>query len=240
MKTSVLLVMSGLLAASCCAAQEAIIVTYSHRPPYLSLSPDGVPSGLTGTPAASAFRAAGIEAVWTRLPTNRQLAMVKDRRARSCAIGWFRTPERERYAKFTKPIYRDKSWMVLARADYNIPEGVTLELMLHSPAARVLVKDNYSYGAAIDAMLARLRPTTAVSTGGTEQLMQSLRAGSAGFMFVPEEEGSYLMAQGGERTRQFKLLRPGAMPRGEERHIMCGMAVPDEVIERLNKAITFK
>ncbi|SFU69969.1 transporter substrate-binding domain-containing protein [Pseudoduganella namucuonensis] len=240
MKRSVLLVMSGLLAASCCKAQETIIVTYSPRPPYHTPAPDGSPVGLTGTPAAAAFQAAGIAVTWAILPTNRQLAMVKDRRARSCSIGWFRTPGRERYAKFTKPIYRDKAWLVLARADYNVPDGVTLELMLQSPAAHLLVKDNFSYGPEIDAMLARLRPSTAVSTGGTEQMLQSLRAGAADFLFISEDEGGYLMAQGGERAKRFKLLRPGGMPRGEERHIMCGMSVPDEVIAQLNKAITFK
>jgi hypothetical protein len=52
------------------------------------------------------------------MPTNRQLALVKDPNSLSCAIGWFATPERMEYAKFTKAILPRQGWMLLANADF--------------------------------------------------------------------------------------------------------------------------
>lgn len=221
-------------------ADDAITATYTVRPPYLLQAAGAAPSGLIGTPAVAAFQAAGIPVAWTQLPTNRQLAMMKDPAARSCALGWFRTPERERYAKFTKAIYRDKDWVLLARADFDPDDSVTLETLLQRPSTRVLVKDNYSYGAHIDAMMARLKPIVAISTGTQAQMLQSIGAGSVDFTYVSQEEAQYLLAHGGEAAKHLRIVKPRDMPRGGERYIMCGKGVPDEVITRLNKEITFK
>lgn len=221
-------------------AGDTIIATYSERPPYLLQAAGGPPGGLTGAPAAAAFQAAGIDVVWSQLPTNRQLAMIKDPAARSCALGWFRTPERELYSKFTKAIYRDKDWVLLARADYAAGEDITLETLLQRPNTRVLVKDNYSYGAHIDAMMARLKPNVVVTTSSPAQMMQSLSAGVVDFTYASQEEAQYLLALGGEAAKHLHMLKPRDMPRGGERYIMCGKGVPDEVIARLNKVITFK
>ncbi|CAN7518580.1 transporter substrate-binding domain-containing protein [Pseudoduganella sp. LjRoot289] len=226
--------------ASNALAGDAIVATYNDRPPYQQQTVGGAPSGLTGTPAVAAFQDAGIDVVWTQVPSNRQLAMVKDPAARSCALGWFRTPERERYAKFTKAIYRDKDWVLLARADFDAGEGITLEVLLQRPSTRVLVKDNYSYGAQIDEMMARLKPNLALSTGSPAQMLQSVSAGAVDFMFASQEEAQYLLGHGGEPAKNLRILKPRDMPRGGERYIMCGKGVPDEVIDRLNKAITFK
>lgn len=229
-----------LLAAAACRAEEPITVTYHLRPPYLLPGPDGVPTGLTGTPAAQAFRQAGIGVKWMMAPTNRQLAMVRDEQQRSCTVGWFRNPERERYAKFTRPVYRDKDWVLLAYAGYVMPEGATLEQLLQNSATRILVKDNFSYGQEIDAMIVRGKPAIAVSTGSSEQMLQSVSAGAVDFMFLSEEEGQYVLSQHRERGANLRLLKARGMPRGAERHIMCGKGVPDDVIERLNRAITFR
>jgi len=236
---ALLLAVLSLPLADACAA-GAVVATYNTRPPYLVPGEGGAPAGLTGTPAAAAFRAAGIEVTWTRLPTNRQLAMVKDPQARSCALGWFRTPERERYAKFTKPIYRDKDWVLLARTDFSVGDDATLDGLLRRQGTRVLVKDNYSYGVHIDGLMGRIKPARSISTGAPVQMLQSISAGLADFMFVSDDEAHYLLAHGGEHAKNLRVLRLRDMPRGSERHIMCGMGVPDEVITRLNQAITFK
>ena len=230
-----------LLAPCAGASDDAIIVTYSERPPYMMASPDGAPSGLTATPAVQAFKAAGIHAVWQNLPTNRQLIMVKDPSLRACAVGWFWIAEREQFAKYTKPIYRDKEWVVLANAALAARNDATLEALLRHPDTRILVKDNYSYGAELDKLMRKWRPARAVSTSSTSKMVQSISKGVVDMMFVSEEEGNYIMAHHpAEQTKNLRLLRFKDMPHGPDRYIMCGKGVPDDVITRLNKAITFK
>lgn len=236
----VLLTSVGALTSPPCAGADAIAVCYNERPPYLSAGPDGAPFGLTGTPAAHAFKAAGIAVTWNRVPSNRQLAMVKDVSSPSCAIGWFRNAQREQFAKFSKPIYRDKDWMVLVNAEFDTPAGATLEDVLRHQRPRILLKDNFSYGPRIDAMLAQWKPTLAIATGGNSQLMQSISMGTVDFMFVSEDEGRYMLEHAGGGGAHLRLTRFRDMPKGSERHIMCGKIVPDEVMEKLNRAISFK
>lgn len=229
-----------LLASPTTSAEEVIHVAYSERPPYMITQPDGTPGGLTGAPATAAFKHAGIPVQWHKVPTNRQLMMVKDHASPSCAIGWFNTPERRQYGKFTKPIYRDRSWVVLTNAAFaarNI--GSLAELALQHDA-RVLVKDNYSYGE-LDAFMQHWQPVTAISTAPTLKMVQSVSKGMVDLMFVSEDEGHYIIEHhADQQAPNLRLLQFKDMPRGMERYIMCGKGVPDEVIARLNKAITFK
>jgi uncharacterized protein (TIGR02285 family) len=223
-----------------CWANDTITLNYNERPPYLVPAADGSATGLTGTPAANAFKAAGIAVSWAKVPTIRQLAAVKETQGMNCAIGWFKTPEREQFAKFTKPIYRDKPWMVLANATFAVKDGAKLEDVLSAKGVRVLTKDGFSYGPYIDDLLAKTKPHLTVSNGSTSQMLQLINAGSVDFMFVSEEEAEYLVEQAGLSMKNFRQIRFPDMPKGGERYIMCSKNVPDDVMAKLNKNITFK
>lgn len=220
-------------------AEEPIHLTYSERPPYMMQNADGTVGGLTGAPAAAAFKAAHIPVQWHKVPTNRQLLMVKDHSQLSCAIGWFDTPARQQYAKFTKPIYRDRTWVALTNTAFAARNVSSLEDLGRHSDARVLIKENYSYGG-LDAFMQQWRPVTAISTATTIKMVQSVSTGMVDLMFVSEDEGHYIIKEMSARMPSLRLLQFKDMPRGMDRHIMCGKNVPDEVIARLNKAITFK
>ena len=227
------------LAARPCQAGESLTVFYNLRPPYLLLQDDGTLAGLTGAPARQAFARAGIAVQWSEMPTNRQLLTIRENAGSFCAVGWFQTPERQGFAKFTQAIYRDHGWMLLVRAGLPLDERETLPEVLSRPGLRVMLKDKYSYGLEIDALLEQTRPAIAVSTGTTLQMLQSLSARSVDVIFVSDEEGRYLMSNTLSQSAQLRLLRLARMPKGETRHIMCSRHVPDELIDRLNKAIRF-
>ena len=235
---SAILIVASLALPFACAAENTINVAYSERPPYMVTMPDGAPSGLTGTPTANAFKAAGIPVNWRNVPTNRQLLMLHDPKALNCAVGWFWTAERDGYAKFTKPIYRDKDWMVLANTALAARGDTSLHELLQRPETRIIVKDNYSYGAELDKLLAPRKTNLAISTAAAGRMVQSVSKNVVDMMFVSEDEGNYIMAHHpADETRNLRLLHFKDMPRGPERHIMCSKSVPDDVINRLNKAI---
>lgn len=219
------------------SAQEAITLNYNERPPYLIPGADGSASGLTATPAANAFKAAGISVVWAKLPTNRQLALVKESMGMNCAIGWFKNPEREQFAKFTKSIYQDKPAVILASKRFVVGASGKLDDVLATKGVRVLVKDNFSYGPYIDGLLATLRPIVVKTVAENAQMVQMIQADRADFMFLAEEEARYLVEQAGFKLQDFHLVRFADMPPGERRYIMCSRQVPDEVITKLNKVI---
>lgn len=228
------------LPTTVCWANDTVTLDYNERPPYLVPAADGSATGLTGTPAANAFKAAGIAVTWAKIPTTRQLAVVKDNQGMHCAIGWFKTPEREQFAKFTKPIYLDKPWMVLANTTFAVKEGARLEEVLSAKGVRVLTKESFSYGPYIDGLLAKTKPNITISNGTTSQMLQLINAGSVDFMFVSEEEAEYLVDQAGLSMKNFRQIRFPDMPKGGERYIMCSKNVPDDVIAKVNKNIALK
>lgn len=221
-------------------SEEPVILLYNDRPPYMVSQPDSSAVGLTATPAANAFKAAGIPFTWTKMPTNRQLALVKDIPGMYCAIGWFRKPEREEFARFTKAIYQDKPTVALTNAQFHVRDGNALANVLAMKGVRVLVKDQFSYGTYIDGLLANVRPTIISTTAENVQMVQMIQANRADLMFVAEEEANYFIAQAGFGMHDIRVLRFADMPKGERRHIMCSRNVPEDVIARLNKAIVFE
>lgn len=226
--------------ASGSRAQEHITLLYNDRPPYLISNADGSVSGLTGNPASNAFRAAGIAFVWEKIPTNRQLSMIKESAGLVCGVGWFKNPERLTFAKFTKAIYRDKPTIVIANLAFFAKDGMKLADILAMSQTHMLVKDKYSYGPYVDDLLLRLKPAVLSTTSENIAMIKMIKANRADFMLASEEEADYFVDQAGYKLIDFKLLKFQDMPVGEKRYVMCSKSVPDETIEKLNKAIHFE
>jgi len=219
------------------SAQPAPMTVYfNERPPYAVSAGEQV-QGLTATPAAHAFAAAGVPFRWVKLPSNRQILSIRDNRAPECALGWFRNPEREQFARFSKPLYQDRPTVALSHQGLS-PAGRRLADVLSQPGITVLVKERFSYGAYVDGLLAQLRPTVTATTVENAQMVQMVARRRADLMFAAEEEASVLIEQAGpEDARQLKVLHFTDLPEGEKRHLMCSRAVPEEVMQRLNAAI---
>lgn len=235
-----LTVFAALFIAGASNADDKIILNYNACPPYIMEEADGSATGLTATPATNAFKSAGIAFSWAKAAPNRQLAMVQENKEKNCAIGWYKTEEREAFAKFSKAIYRDKPPVLLLNSSFKIKENAKLEEILSMPGIKVLIKEKFSYGHYIDTALAKLKPQTIVSNGTNTQMLQLIAAKSADLMFAAPEEASYLIEQSKMSREKFTEFKTADMPDGGERFIICSKNVPDDVIARLNKAITFK
>lgn len=229
-----------LCAAPLAAAENAVTLLYNERPPYITRQPDGSAAGLTATAAANAFKAAGIPVRWRELPSNRQIVLIQEGSGNDCAIGWFKNAEREKFAKFTMPLYRDMPPVLLANRDFAVPPHETLRTLLARRDIRVLVKDRYSYGRYIDTLLADLKPHVVVTSNENTGMVAMIKARRADFMFVAQEEANYLVSQAGAHPGDFKLIRTSDMPQGELRYLMCSKRVDDHVLARVNAAIALK
>ena len=224
--------------AMACAAAEPIELYYNERPPYLVTSPDGRGvSGLTGTPAARAFERAGIAHTWVQMPTSRQIATLKQNERPACAVGWFRNEERERFARYTRPIYRDRPTVALAHAGFDTKHQRLDGVFSHSPGTKVLVKAGFSYGPYIDALLARWSQAALTTNAENTEMVRMVSMHRGDFMFAAEEEADYLVEKAGVPRERVRLIRFSDMPEGESRHIICSMKVPASLIERLDIAI---
>jgi polar amino acid transport system substrate-binding protein len=229
-----------LLFVSLLRAEEVITLHFTDRAPFTELTPDGSVVGLVADEGVHAFTIAELPFVWQVSSMKRILHTLQQPTGQNCAIGFFKTPEREQYAKYTKPIFRDGPTVLIARKEIALQSAGKLEDILAIPNLRVLVKGSYSYGPTVDALLIKVKPKLIVADTEVRQMVEMLKADRSDILISTEEEANYLINEADRGRRTLNILSLTGMPAGEYRYILCSKAVADDVIERLNRAIRFK
>lgn len=236
MKTCILFLLS--LSGSVVYSEE-IALLYSERPPYLISQKDSSASGLTGTPASEAIKKAGFTIEWIQIPTSRQLEILKRNEKKACAIGWFKNPEREKFAKFTNAIYQDKPTVAIVNSDLFKFDGVLLEKVLREKKVKVLLNNKFSYGSYVDGIISKVNPSKEITSAGNIHMLRMLKAKRANLMFASDEEAQYIIEQDG-KSSELKKIKFIDLPKGEKRYLMCSKNLSDESIQKINSALLKK
>ena len=223
--------------AAAALADDTVTVHFAERPPYLKKQADGSPSGLVGTPAAEAFKNAGVAVQWVVTPNGDQPRLIEANGGKDCSLGFFKNPKREAVGLFTKPLYRDKPWAMLAKASFEPKHGATLEEVLGDKNNRLLIKEGASYGPYLDGVLSKLKPTVKTTSVEFNQMAPLIGKGEADMMFVSQEEATYFVKLAAMNATQIKLLTFPEVPKGDLRYVWCSKSVGSAVIDKLNQAI---
>ncbi len=219
------------------ASAGTITVHYHERPPYYMTGPLGV-YGLCVNPAKQAFKDAGIPIQWTRTPASRQLDILKAGQSRDCLIGWFKNPEREKFARYSHSIYRDGPIVALARADNpDIRSGRPLAETMTNPDLILLRKDGYSYGPFVDSAIARFNPAQQTTNSENLGMLEMIHSVRADYFLISEEEARDLVYSSGLLDTDFQLVTFSDMPEGNYRYLLFSRKVETEVIEKVNDAL---
>lgn len=215
-----------------------VTLHYSERPPYQYTAADGRPAGLLIRLTARVFDKAAIAVQWRSQPYNRSLMIIQANSGNDCSIGWFRTAEREAFAQFTLPIYRDRPQVALVRADYPVVAGLSAADLLTDPAARLLLKQSFVYGAYLDALIAQ-RPAASIQRVSVEvpTMLMMLRARRADVLILSIEEVEFYALQPEFAMQDFQVLSFADVPQGELRYLMCSQQISPAVMQRVNRAI---
>ncbi len=220
------------------ACQQGIHILYHERIPYMQLTPRGI-TGLTASVVSDAFQLAGVNTVWKEIPPKRQLQRIKSDRPCECALGWFKTPERERYAKYSLPIYQDKPQVALVKSsNYQFTDGQTLPEVLSNPNLKLLVRDGYSYGQFIDEKLRQYHPSTKKVAYDNFKMLELIYYRRYDYFFIAPEEIKKLIQASAFQYQDFKSISFSDIPHGEKRYLICGMGVPDRILQALNQTLT--
>lgn len=220
-------------------AGETLALLYYDRPPYLVAAANGQVEGLSATPAVAALKAAGIGYNWNKFASQRIVELIRDDAIVGCGVGWYKTPEREKFAKFSKAIYQDKPYLAVANKKLGLPKNITLAELFNNKNLRILVKEGFSYGKLGD-MLAKRRDNLVSTTNEITAMVQMIKANSADLMFLSEDEAGFLLEQAGFRADDFSLLHFSDAPAGVRRYFMCSKKVSDGTINKINAAIRFE
>ena len=216
---------------------KMITLHYHERPPYYITGPLGV-HGLCADPAKLAFKKAGIPIRWSKTPASRQLGILKANRGRDCLLGWFKNPERERFARYSAPIYEDRPTIALALAgNGKILSGRPLADTLLASELMLLRKSGYSYGRYIDAMVSKLLPRQEMTDAENIGMLKMIHSRRADYFFISEEEAHVLTATSGLPQKDFKTVRFTDMPSGNKRYLLFSKKVTVAEVARINAAI---
>ncbi len=214
-----------------------IVLHYNERPPYLVTTDIGV-GGLTGDPATIVFEKSNLPFQWKQTPSKRQIYLLQQNSGRDCLVGWFKNAEREKFAKYTLPIYQDKPQIALARADNDqISSGGTVGATFSNPHLTLLVKDGYSYGDLLDGKIKEYNPVRTVTTVENSAMLKMVYAGHADYFLIAPEEAEGLIKTSEFDTQDFKAIHFTDIPYGEKRYILCSQQVDDTLIDQLNTVI---
>ncbi|WP_207064419.1 transporter substrate-binding domain-containing protein [Niveibacterium umoris] len=216
-------------------------VHFNPRIPYAFRDGDHI-GGLVAGPIGAALEAARIPFVWEETPFSRQMALLKGNQRQDCMIGMFRKPEREKFGRFSEPVFRDSPQILLVRVEdaaaFN--RYPSIRDAMQKGTFRLLVKETYSYGPAFDQMLAERTGPTVRAYEENDQMLRMLVESMADAMIIAPEEASALIKSRGLSVERFAYIKYPDTPQGELRHLFCSMQVPQATIDRFNRALTSK
>ncbi|HEY5763381.1 MAG TPA: hypothetical protein VIS73_09255, partial [Rhodocyclaceae bacterium] len=171
-------------------------------------------------------------------PPRRILAMIHKNEARLCSVGWFRTAERENFARYSTPIHVDRPHIVLANSDAWAAvsaKGALLTLM-DDPDLRLGLVDGYSYGTYLDALIAARQGPTNTDSLDASQLLRMLAVRRVDFALFDREEAD-AMVTGNESAKALRTVFLNGMPEGQRRHLICSLQVSEAEIKAINAVI---
>jgi polar amino acid transport system substrate-binding protein len=219
--------------------EEDIIIHFHERRPFYLGYKDEV-HGVVADQIGRAFNYADIPYQWLETPAKRQLDIIKKNQDSSCAAGWFKTAEREKFAQYSMPVYQDKPFVAIVRADNDLlNETEQLERVLKERRLLLLIKSGYSYGDYIDLRLNNIKPRLITTTGDNQNMLKMIQSHRADYCFMTEEEAQDLLLFSGLQRSDFKLVYFSDIPPGNKRYIICTKMVAKDVMARLNGAIKY-
>ncbi|UUZ47409.1 transporter substrate-binding domain-containing protein [Massilia sp. B-10] len=139
--------------------------------------------------------------VWEASSMSRQLIMLRKNLSPSCVVGWFKTAERQKFAKYSKALYRDGPVVALVRPDFVFQPGHTVRDILTTPGVRLLVRTGYVYGAYLDTQIRQANPAIVSSLLPNSQMSELLLASRADLMFYHRRRGGADAAPPGAEGR---------------------------------------
>ncbi len=226
------------IASSAPADDPGITILFHVRPPYSDSNGGHTVKGLLAEPVTGALEKAGLGAEWVEMPPARQTEEIKRTNAITCGLGWFKRPEREAFALFSAPIYRDQPTVVVARqGDARFADRMSLQDSFRDASRKLIVKTGYSYGATIDGWIEELQPHSESSAGANDQLLGMIALERADYAIMAPEEADYLLATVPELGASLRTVTLADAPAGELRYLMCSRTTPPEVIERISRAL---
>lgn len=215
-------------------AVEPLEIIFEERPPYVKKDGDSI-KGILGLPLTESLKKSNISYTIYEKPSKRHLHEIKANRKTLCAVGWFKNPEREKFAQYTKPLYQDKPMGIVTRKNHKtITNNMSIDELLSNKSLIILSKQSYSYGKFVDEKIEKYANKKRDVSSGNSTMLMLVAKKRADFMFISYEEANHLL-QTHPNKDELVYLKLKGMPEGNKRYLICSFKVEKNIIESINK-----
>lgn len=221
------------------AGAEPLPMLYRDKPPY-SYQEQGVAKGFLYELTARVMARAGIDSRFDVMPPKRIFLALQDPAQAVCSFGWYRIPERERYARFSAPMHQDRPHVILAgpRSSAAVRRHTSLQSLLQDAQLTLATADGVSYGPELDAMIARFPGKIDSALIPPLQVAKKIAARRADFMFIDQDDYDHLLATDPEfKAAALTRLSYPDLPPGLKRYILCSQQVAPEIMRKIDAAL---
>ena len=216
---------------------DALTVSYIERPPYYYTDQRRA-TGFLLEKVRKIFLDAGIAVTFQVRPPNRVIHEIK-RGGDNCSVGWFKTLEREQFAKFSLPIYRNSPIVILTvkQQQHRFSPYRSLGEVFADQTLVMASIGAFSYGAYIDQLIEATSPRLQRISTRQTILPKLILSGRANYMLVAPEEIETLLDSADLNPKDFVAIKMSDIPDGNRRYIICSKEVSDNIIGKLNFSI---
>ena len=231
-------VLSLVLAPVFARAEAPLLVTFPEKPPYYYVE-NQESTGLLIFRAKRIFAEAKLRVTFAQRPAQRALHEIENSRQVQCSLGWFRTKEREKFAQFSLPLYRDAPVEVLVQPS-GLPEissFKTLREVLEKGQGKLGVVAGFSYGDALDTLLKEHESHVLRVPVTVKQLMRMVGHGHLGMALIDALDYAYRSNDPELTSLSLASVSFPDVPVGNERHLMCSAGLDRATMDQINAAI---
>ncbi|GGX33975.1 substrate-binding periplasmic protein [Undibacterium squillarum] len=220
------------------ADNGTITLHYYNRPPFLYQDAAGHVKGILAERAEKVMQQAGIHYRWENTPVTRILYHLEHSKRHDCAPGWYFSAEREKFAWYSKPVYRDLPVVVISRAQPFSAAPGNLASILNTPGVRILLKRGLLHNSELQEQLRKPMAAKIETTVAEMPVMLGMiENGRADLTIVTQEEASYYASLPQWSGRQLKISKIPGLNTADARYILCSKTVPAELMQKINTAI---
>lgn len=230
---------AAFFAANPAFAETPIAMVFREKPPYSYLR-NGAPAGFLYERTRKILDLAGLPASFSVMPPKRIFLEIQGDARPICSFGWYKIPEREKYARFSQPIHQDRPHVILAgpRSFAAVARHQTLNSLLGDASLSLAVVDGVSYGPEIDGLIARFPGQVDRSLVSPLQVAGMVSMQRADFMFIDQDDLDHLLANSAEfKANGLQRIDHPDAPAGLKRYILCSQRVGAATMTRIDQAI---
>ncbi|MCF6247726.1 MAG: transporter substrate-binding domain-containing protein [Desulfobacula sp.] len=220
------------------AQTQTLTILYFKRPPYYN-TVNGNAEGFLVEFVRKVFQDAGVRHVFAEMPPQRILHYLKNSQKRICSIGWFKTKQRQEFAKFSLSIYQNKPLVILTTKSYQqqIVKHQSIKDVFLDRSLSLARIDSFSYGAVLDEWINNYAPKVHGIPSNQLVLPQLIVFNRASYMLVAPEEIDTMLVQAKLDPNEFISISKSDIPQGNKRYIIYSKNVENDLIKRVNQAI---